>query len=352
MEELLDLHENLHDLEGQLLHKHEEYAKHLRLKRELTANLFDNPDVLNESDENKKNSSSDAISKVIQEIQDTLETLELKFVEHDWSANDTAKTSTKLTSAGFVRGSKFPKVGGRVGTRCYIESETGKVNCSDVIYDDEKTWRKSRSQIDMLIKVLKDKITHLKDIKKQLRETKQQQQHNRYWNNEFATQARDADTNADLPYITNEYQGSKVNRRRRPYNYHHPHHHGRHYPNGVTNTNYGLGNRRKLANNTHSNNYSHTSRNIHIDNVSSYQASEKQRNNVPNMSSTTTTTTTTTPQHRGETKITSNYDKGTFDRVNRTFQSGEYEGRLLFIIHMRCCNTIFLSEIWIFKIFM
>lgn len=334
MEELLDLHGNLHDLENHLLHQHEERAKHIRVKRELTANLFDNPDVLNESDENKKNSSNDAISKVIQEIQDTLETLELKFVEHDWSANDTAKASTKLTSAGFVRGSKFPKVGGRVGTRCYIESDTGKVNCSDVIYDDEKTWRKSRSQIDMLIKVLKDKITHLKDIKKQLRETKQQQQ-NRYWSNEFVTQSRDAEINADLPVITNEYQGPKGNRRRRPYNYHHQHHHGRHYPNGVGTTNYGVGNRRKLTNNTQFNNYPHISKNIHTEDITNSQTKEKQRNNVPNLSL-TTTTTTTTPQYIEEINTTSRYDKETIDRVNRTFQSSEYEGRLLNFINAAC----------------
>ncbi|XP_058975403.1 extracellular sulfatase SULF-1 homolog isoform X2 [Musca domestica] len=192
MEELLDIHKNLHNLEQHLLEQHKKKAETLsRPKRELTANLFEPPETLNSEENKKNNASNDAISKVIQEIQDTLETLELKFVEHDWTVNSTSKTAaTRMTSAGFVRGGKFPKVGGRVGTRCYIESQSGKVNCSDVIYDDEKTWRKSRSQIDMLIKVLKDKITHLKDIKKQLRESKQQQQQGSHWNNEFVNNNR------------------------------------------------------------------------------------------------------------------------------------------------------------------
>lgn len=275
MEELIDLHDNLNDIEKHLLATHEKHADHLRLKRELTANLFENPDSLNESDENKKNSTSnDAISKVIQEIQDTLETLELKFVEHDWSLNNTSKTSTKLTSAGFVRGGKFPKVGGRVGTRCYIESQTGKVNCSDVIYDDEKTWRKSRSQIDMLIKVLKDKITHLKDIKKQLRETKQQV---RYWNNEFITQSRDDKTNADSSHLPAE------SKRRKPYS----HHHGsnRPHPNG--------GGRRKVNDNREYDYLPPVSKNTNIDDFISISPKGKHRNNVPNISSSTTSITTT-----------------------------------------------------------
>ncbi|XP_065365699.1 extracellular sulfatase SULF-1 homolog isoform X2 [Calliphora vicina] len=324
MEELLDLHGNLNDVEKHLLAQHEAKAEHLRLKRELTANLFENPDSINDSDESKKNSTSnDAISKVIQEIQDTLETLELKFVEHDWSANTTAKTSTKLTSAGFVRGSKFPKVGGRVGTRCYIESETGKVNCSDVIYDDEKTWRKSRSQIDMLIKVLKDKITHLKDIKKQLRESKQQQQ-GRYWNNEFITQARDDNTNSDLSVMSTEYHGPKGTRRRRPYNNHHNQHHGRHHAYGGA-INGGGGNRRRISDNTEYDKYPHVSKNINIQDLIGTQPRGKPRHNVPNISMSTITSTTTTPQFLEESSTNNNFEKGNFNRVSTSTYSVDYE---------------------------
>ncbi|XP_075146298.1 extracellular sulfatase Sulf1 [Haematobia irritans] len=304
MEELLDLHKNLHDVEKYLLEQHEQRArKTTRTKRELTANLFDTPESL-DSDENKKsNSSNDAISKVIQEIQDTLETLELKFVEHDWTVNSTSKTSaTKITSAGFVRGGKFPKVGGRVGTRCYIESQSGKVNCSDVIYDDEKTWRKSRSQIDMLIKVLKDKITHLKDIKKQLRESKQQQQQQgRHWNNEFTYQMR-GDSNTDMGSQNGSGYRHQKGRHRIQTNQHHHqsqqqhHNYNRHHNSGVGigsgNVNASGGRRRVIESNGEGPEFdmnyfvSNSRRGNHENTITSTQKN-KNRNHVPNTSTTT-----------------------------------------------------------------
>ncbi|XP_055913011.1 extracellular sulfatase SULF-1 homolog isoform X2 [Eupeodes corollae] len=117
---------------------------------------------------------NDPITKVIQEIQSTLETLEVKFLEHELNTNNLTRGISIGGSGGNGGGGgrSSPKIGGKLGAKCFIESETGKVNCSDVIYDDEKTWRKSRGQIDLLIKVLKDKINHLKDIKKQLKENK------------------------------------------------------------------------------------------------------------------------------------------------------------------------------------
>lgn len=59
----------------------------------------------------------------------------------------------------------------KFGAKCFIE-QNGKVNCSDIIYEDEKSWKSSRVQIDLLIKVLKNKISDLKDIKKHLKEHK------------------------------------------------------------------------------------------------------------------------------------------------------------------------------------
>ncbi len=59
----------------------------------------------------------------------------------------------------------------KFGAKCFIETN-GKVNCSDIIYEDEKSWKLSRVQIDLLIKVLKNKISDLKDIKKHLKEHK------------------------------------------------------------------------------------------------------------------------------------------------------------------------------------
>ncbi|XP_017111148.1 extracellular sulfatase SULF-1 homolog [Drosophila elegans] len=102
-------------------------------------------------------SSNESIAQVIQQIQSTLETLELKFNEHELHASN---SSTNFLERG--------------GHRCFVDAATGKVNCSNVIYDDEKTWRTSRNQIDMLIKLLKDKIAKLKEMKKQLRESNKQ----------------------------------------------------------------------------------------------------------------------------------------------------------------------------------
>lgn len=59
----------------------------------------------------------------------------------------------------------------KIGAKCFVES-SGKVNCSDIIYEDERTWRKSRNQIDLLIQVLKSKISDLKGIKKHLKHNK------------------------------------------------------------------------------------------------------------------------------------------------------------------------------------
>ncbi|CAD6992022.1 unnamed protein product [Ceratitis capitata] len=231
MEELLDLQDTLNLVEEHL-------SQPKRSKRELTSSFFEittpAPTDLNagESRKSANDSSNDAISKVIQEIQSTLETLELKFV----APNDSRQpnSTTTLSAAGFVRSGKFPKVGGRVGTRCYIESQTGRVNCSDVIYDDEKTWRKSRNQIDMLIKVLKDKIIHLKDIKKQMRENKQQQQQQqqhhlhynsgRYWDRDYVprtggngnrNKADERGNGEELPYNISDYLGRRQKGRRR-----------------------------------------------------------------------------------------------------------------------------------------
>jgi len=53
--------------------------------------------------------------------------------------------------------------------QCFVES-SGSVNCSTNVYESEEAWKQSRVQIDMLIKLLKSKITDLKDIKKHLRE--------------------------------------------------------------------------------------------------------------------------------------------------------------------------------------
>ncbi|XP_016926500.4 extracellular sulfatase SULF-1 homolog [Drosophila suzukii] len=121
----------------------------------------DHMSELHRSKRDLTGSSNETIAQVIQQIQATLEILELKFNEHELHSSNSSGNS-------FERGEKYSKSGGH---RCFVDATTGKVNCSNVIYDDEKTWRTSRNQIDMLIKLLKDKIGKLKEMKKQLRES-------------------------------------------------------------------------------------------------------------------------------------------------------------------------------------
>lgn len=151
MEELLDLHQSI-----DLLAQHGHRSKRNALPRQPT-NASRAGSVASSSV-----ASNDAIAGVIQQIQSTLETLEHKFHAQE--------LPMRSNNGSMGRGGKFQKG----GTRCYVEASTDRVNCSDVIYDDEKTWRKSRNQIDMLIKLLKDKISTLKVMKKQMRESKQQ----------------------------------------------------------------------------------------------------------------------------------------------------------------------------------
>lgn len=170
IEELLDLHRS-----ADLLTQHGHRSKRSTLSRPNTNTSRAGSAV------SSNTASNDAIAGVIQQIQSTLETLEHKF------------HAQELTNRG--HNGKFQKG----GTRCYVEESTDRVNCSDVIYDDEKTWRKSRNQIDMLIKLLKDKISTLKDMKKQLRESKQQ---GRRRNGEAAGYHEGAGPEFNMSYFT------------------------------------------------------------------------------------------------------------------------------------------------------
>lgn len=63
------------------------------------------------------------------------------------------------------------RAGEQTDAKCFIEIN-GKVNCSTIIYEDEKSWKKSRNQVDLLIQALKHKIIELKDIRRHLKENK------------------------------------------------------------------------------------------------------------------------------------------------------------------------------------
>lgn len=97
----------------------------------------------------------DHIGTVIQEIQESLGQLETSFVEQHELAISAADAATSTSSS--------------TGARCFI-APAGQVNCSEIVYADEKSWRKSRLQIDQLIQLLKTKIVNLKEMRKHLRE--------------------------------------------------------------------------------------------------------------------------------------------------------------------------------------
>uniref|UniRef100_A0A182T9U9 DUF3740 domain-containing protein n=1 Tax=Anopheles maculatus TaxID=74869 RepID=A0A182T9U9_9DIPT len=59
--------------------------------------------------------------------------------------------------------------GGVVAKRCSVIA-ADKINCSSVVNEDELSWRRNRMKVDRLIRILKDKINVLKDVKRSLRE--------------------------------------------------------------------------------------------------------------------------------------------------------------------------------------
>lgn len=104
--------------------------------------LFDEFENINEEKHSRKKRDADYITQTIDELHSVLVSLEKKYLNN----------------------TKNP-------VQCFVET-SGKVNCSTIVYENEEAWRQSRLQIDMLIKVLKDKIGNLKDIRKHLKENR------------------------------------------------------------------------------------------------------------------------------------------------------------------------------------
>lgn len=103
----------------------------------------------------QKRDTTHYLNDVVHEIQTELENLE-NSMDLDTSTSSSAEHANTTE--------KF-------GIKCFIEA-SGKVNCSSVIYENEKSWKKSRDQVDLLIQVLKTKIIELKDIRRHLKEHK------------------------------------------------------------------------------------------------------------------------------------------------------------------------------------
>ncbi|XP_037923161.1 extracellular sulfatase SULF-1 homolog isoform X3 [Hermetia illucens] len=103
----------------------------------------------------RKRDTVDRITDVIQDIQEALDNLEEEFREERVLHNNRTR---KIS-------------GEKIAEKCFIEANF-KVNCSDIIVDDHRAVKESRQQIDLLIKVLKNKINYLKDLKKALRDNR------------------------------------------------------------------------------------------------------------------------------------------------------------------------------------
>lgn len=98
------------------------------------------------------------ISSFIDDLQKTLDSVESKFSDKTLELERQYENGTdRLTHSPVAK--------------CYVRSD-GKVNCSNIIYEDEKAWRQSRQQIDAIINLLKTKLNDLKDIKKHLKENR------------------------------------------------------------------------------------------------------------------------------------------------------------------------------------
>ncbi|KAL7046484.1 hypothetical protein ACKWTF_002592 [Chironomus riparius] len=170
---LLRMDEVLDNLENKLMDEFENnyHEKHSRKKRD-----------------------ADYITQTIDELHSVLVSLERKYLSN----------STKNP------------------VQCFVET-SGKVNCSTIVYENEEAWRQSRLQIDMLIKVLKDKIGNLKDIRKHLKENRPANMtsvDDEVYDN-FNTSTEDFDENietqstAKAPLHQHRHQQSNLNERRR-----------------------------------------------------------------------------------------------------------------------------------------
>uniref|UniRef100_A0A182W0M8 Extracellular sulfatase SULF-1 homolog n=1 Tax=Anopheles minimus TaxID=112268 RepID=A0A182W0M8_9DIPT len=106
-------------------------------------------------------SSQHPLADVLQRLQQTVLEIEQ---EYEQTANRRSEEERQNDTA-----SEGMEAYSGITKRCSVIA-ADKINCSDVINEDELSWRRSRTKVDQLIRLLKDKINTLKDIKRMLRE--------------------------------------------------------------------------------------------------------------------------------------------------------------------------------------
>ncbi|XP_035900246.1 extracellular sulfatase SULF-1 homolog [Anopheles stephensi] len=102
------------------------------------------------------------LAEVVLELQQMLAEIgheyeQMSKIEHNDQHNDTTAEDVEPY--------------GGVAKRCSVIA-ADKINCSSVTSEDELSWRRSRMKVDRLIRILKEKINVLKDVKRSLREHK------------------------------------------------------------------------------------------------------------------------------------------------------------------------------------
>ncbi|XP_058172454.1 extracellular sulfatase SULF-1 homolog [Anopheles ziemanni] len=100
------------------------------------------------------------LTDVVHELQKTLSDIERDYEEMETIGQDRLNETTGegASTSGSAK-------------RCFVIA-ADRINCSNVIYEDELSWKRNRLKVDQLIRVLKEKINTLKDIKRLLREQK------------------------------------------------------------------------------------------------------------------------------------------------------------------------------------
>ncbi|KFB53347.1 AGAP003374-PA-like protein [Anopheles sinensis] len=102
------------------------------------------------------------LTDVVHELQKTLSDIERDYEEMETIGQDRSNETAGEGGSSSAGGS---------AKRCFVIA-ADRINCSNVIYEDELSWKRNRMKVDQLIRVLKDKINTLKDIKRLLREQK------------------------------------------------------------------------------------------------------------------------------------------------------------------------------------
>lgn len=220
-----------------------------------------------QQEHSRKKRESDYITSTIEELHAVLEKIEKKYNSQKYAFNSTNGPA-----------------------QCFVET-TGQVNCSTIVYEDEQAWKQSRVQIDMLMKVLKNKINNLKDIKNHLKKNRPL---NAKEDDEDFIDSSSIEENLEKSeeVLEKVEESLKPLRRRTSKTTSHPH---RHQGNGHS--------RRKHKNNTSSeDNVYYTTENLEFSTSAATTESTTEESLLTSTVSVTSSTRQPTQRHRQKTK--------------------------------------------------